>query len=271
MHPYGLRDVSRLLGLPSSTIRTLVDAGFVVPARGPRRTWLFSFQDLIVLRTAQSLSRARIPSRRITRSVRELRKRLPDSMPLSGLRIAAEGDRVVVREGNRRWQAESGQYLLGFEGDPAEGTLSIVEPVPAEDRRRAEHWLERAAELEMEGAEAAARAYEEAISASPRLVDAHLNLGCLLHEAGRYAKAEHAYRRGLEACGENAALLYNLGILMEDMGRKGEALSSYDAALALEPGLADCHYNLALLCEQLGKPKEAIRHMAQYRRLTGRR
>jgi tetratricopeptide (TPR) repeat protein len=58
---------------------------------------------------------------------------------------------------------------------------------------------------------------------------------------------------------------------MEDMGRKVDARAAYEAALAVEPGLADCHYNLALLCEQLGKPKDAIRHMAQYRRLTGRR
>lgn len=271
MHPYGLRDVSRLLGLPGSTIRALVDAGFVSPERGPRRRWLFSFQDLIVLRTAQSLAQARVPSRTITRSVRELRRRLPESMPLSGLRIAAEGDRVVVREGRSRWQAESGQYLLAFEGDPAEGTLSIVQAGRAPDRRTAEQWLEKAALLEMEGAEAAARAYELAISAHPGLLDAYLNLGCLLHEAGQHARAERAYRRGLTACGESGALRYNLGILLEDMGRKADAMAAYEAALAVEPGLADCHYNLALLCEQHGRPRDAIRHMAQYRRLTGRR
>jgi hypothetical protein len=32
--------------------------------------------------------------------------------------------------------------------------------------------------------------------------------------------------------------------------------------------MADGHYNLALLCEGLGRAQEAIRHMAQYRRLT---
>jgi hypothetical protein len=35
-----------------------------------------------------------------------------------------------------------------------------------------------------------------------------------------------------------------------------------------DPGFADCHYNLALLCRALGKPREAIRHMAQYRKLS---
>ena len=55
MHPYGVRDVEKLLGLPRSTIRALITAGFVSPARGPRNAWQFSFQDLIVLRTAQAL------------------------------------------------------------------------------------------------------------------------------------------------------------------------------------------------------------------------
>src|SRR5262245_21412696 len=127
MYQYGVREVEKLLRLPRSTIRTFIEAGFVSPSRGPRNAWLFSFQDLIVLRTAQALTAASIPSKRITRSVKELRRHLPDSMPLSGLSIGAVGDRVVVREGASRWQAESGQYLLAFEGDPDAGSLSIVE------------------------------------------------------------------------------------------------------------------------------------------------
>src|SRR3954470_7048080 len=103
MPPYGVRDVEKLLRLPRSTIRSLVQAGFVSPGRGPRGAWQFSFQDLIVLRTAQELSAARVPRRRITKSMRELRRHLPEAMPLSGLRISAVADRVVVREGARHW------------------------------------------------------------------------------------------------------------------------------------------------------------------------
>ena len=90
MHQYGVRDVEKLLRLPRSTIRALIAAGFVSPARGPRSEWRFSFQDLIVLRTAQALADANVPQRRITRSVRELRRHLPDAMPLSGLSICAQ-------------------------------------------------------------------------------------------------------------------------------------------------------------------------------------
>jgi tetratricopeptide (TPR) repeat protein len=213
----------------------LVHAGFVTPSRGPRNAWRFSFQDLIVLRTAQALSAAKVPARRIARSMRELRRQLPESMPLCGLSIAAEADRVVVREGTRRWQAESGQYLLAFDAAPADGSLTILErkaaPQPAPD---AETYVER---------------------------------GCELQDTGRLAEAEQVYREGLEKCGEDALLLYNLGVLLEDLERKSDALAVYERALSADPSFADAHYNIALLYEALGKPRDAIRHMAQYRRL----
>jgi tetratricopeptide (TPR) repeat protein len=257
---FGVREVEKLLRLPRSTIRALIEAGFVSPARGPRNAWRFSFQDLIVLRTAQALAAAKIPPKRITRSLKELRRHLPEAMPLSGLSICAVADRVVVKEGASRWQAESGQYLLAFEGDPAAGALRVIER---------KDWFAHALDLEEEGdTEGAIKAYEQAVAADPTLLDAHINLGWLLHEAGRLEKAERAYRNGLETCGADPLLLYNLGVLLEEMDRKTEAAQIYQAALRGDPGMADCHYNLALLCEELDRPQEAIRHMAQYRRLA---
>lgn len=263
MHEYGVREVEKLLRLPRSTIRALIDAGFVSPTRGPRNAWRFSFRDLIVLRTAQALVAANVPRKRITRSVKELRRHLPDAMPLSGLSICAVADRVVVKEGGSRWQADSGQYLLAFEGDPSAGSLRVIER-PAQARE----WLDRAIELESSDTEAALEAYERAIAANPTLLDARINMGSLLHEAGRLADAERVYRDAIKACGSDALLLFNLGVLLSDMERKTEAVEAYEAALRGDPRLADCHYNLALLCEELKKPKDAIRHMAQYRRLT---
>ena len=271
MHQYGVREVEKLLQLPRSTIRALIHAGFVTPARGPRKAWLFSFQDLIVLRTAQALAAAKVPRQRITRSVKELRRHLPQSMPLSGLSICAVADRVVVKEGHRRWQAESGQYLLAFEGDPADGSLSVIESKVAQPVPSAADWFDRALALESEDAEAALQAYEQAVGADPTLIDAQINLGSLLHEARRFAKAEQVYRAAIKVCGSDAVLLYNLGVLLDDTDRKSEAKEAYEAALRGNPRFADCHYNLALLCEELKRPKEAIRHMAQYRRLIGRK
>jgi len=275
MHQYGVRDVEKLLGLPRSTIRALIGAGFVTPARGPRNAWLFSFQDLIVLRMAQTLAAAKLPHRRITKSLKELRRHLPDEMPLSGLRIAAIADRVVVREGDAHWQAESGQYLLAFEGDPLAGSLSVLEraPAPAEILRKperlrdTERQRESAEVLDRGDTDAAIKAYEHAIATDPTDLDAHINLGQLLHESARLAEAERVYRDALKTCGNDALLLYNFGVLLDDMDRKVEAMAAYQLALRGDPSMADCHYNLALLYEELERPKDAIRHMSQYRRL----
>jgi tetratricopeptide (TPR) repeat protein len=275
MQAYGVRDVEKLLRLPRSTIRALIDAGFVSPARGARGAWQFSFQDLIVLRTAQALADANVPQRRITKSMRELRRHLPDAMPLSGLSISAVADRVVVRERGSRWQAETGQYLLEFDGNPADGSLSVIErkkaaaaSKAAEPSWGAQEWFERGIALERGNAEAALLAYERAVAADPLFLDAHINLGRLLHEAKRFAKAEHVYRKAIKGCGDDPLLLYNLGVLLDDLDRKPEAVATYEAALRGDPALADCHYNLALLCEQLAMPKEAIRHMSRYRALV---
>jgi tetratricopeptide (TPR) repeat protein len=154
-------------------------------------------------------------------------------MPLSGLSIGAVGDRVVVREGASRWQAESGQYLLAFEGDPAAGDLKVIE---------------QAAEPE----------------------DA-IDRGYILHEAGRLDEAEAVYRAALKTCGPDPLLLYNLGVLLEDLERGAEAMECYRDAVRADPAMADGHYNLALVCEKLGLAQEAIRHMAQYRRLVAKK
>jgi tetratricopeptide (TPR) repeat protein len=277
MHPYGVRDVEKLLRLPRSTIRSLVDAGFVAPARGPRNAWRFSFQDLVVLRTARALAEAKVPPKRITRSIRELRRQLPQAMPLSGLAICAVGDHVVVREGGSRWQAESGQYLLALENDAA-GTLRVVEPraAPAEAAASAQPvanpaqaLLCEAEALEQESPESALGVYAEAIIADPELVDARVNFVRLLHELGRLGEAERACRASLAACGDEPLLHYNLGVVLEDLDRAADAAAAYEAALRIDPDLADGLYNLALLDEKLGRRRDAIRHMARYRRLVG--
>ncbi len=272
MHQYGVRDVEKLLRLPRSTIRALIDAGFVSPARGPRNTYLFSFQDLIILRTAQTLANAKIPAKRINRSLKELRKQLPETMPLTGLSIGAIGESIVVRDGAAQRQVESGQYLLAFEGDPREGQLSVIERKPKAPERPssvdAQEWFERALSLEAQNVDQALSAYREAVKVDARRLDARINLGRLLHERGAHADAEKVYRDAIAECGSDPLLLYNLGVLLEDMRRDAEAIAAYASALRGDPDNADCHYNLELLCERVGKPKDAIRHMATYRRLT---
>jgi hypothetical protein len=259
-----------VLELSPATTRSLIRAGFVNPERGPRREYRFSFQDLIVLRTARALMQAKVPPKRIRRSLESLRRELPDAVPLSGLAISAVGDHVVVREGDARWQAEGGQYVLGLDVTLENGVLHVVEhkDATAAPATAAEDWFAQGLALEGSNLEAALAAYARAVAAEPDNVAAWTNWGRLLHEEGRTQEAAQVYRQALERAGPDSLLLFNQAVLLEDLGDAGAALQSYQGALEEDPEFADCHYNLARLYESLGKPQHAIRHLGQYRRLV---
>jgi DNA-binding transcriptional MerR regulator len=283
MPSYSVHDVERVLHLSRSTIRGLVAAGFVKPERGARREYRFSFTDLIVLRTARALIEAKVPRRRIRRSLEDLRRHLPETVPLCGLSICAVGERVVVRDGKTRWQADNGQYLLGLDVVLENGVLHMVERSQARtgetnghhadtsreaEPKTAAQWFAEALELESADVRAARKAYEHAVKLDPRHLPSWINWGRLLHEQGAIAEADKVYQRALDECGPDPLLMFNRGVLLEDLGKTGAALEAYQAAIEEDPDMADCHYNLARLYEALGKPQHAIRHLGQYRRLV---
>jgi tetratricopeptide (TPR) repeat protein len=269
-HTYTVQDVERVLGLSRSTIRGLIEGGFVTPARGPRQQYRFSFQDLIVLRAARALIEAKVSRKRIRRSLEDLRRHLPETIPLSGLSISAAGDRVVVRDGPSQFQVDDGQYVLGFDVSVEKGVLRVVErkQEPAPEANEAEDWFAKALELEESDWRGACDAYERAAKEDPTNTAAWVNWGRLLHEHSQARDAEKIYRRALEACGPDALLLFNLGVLLDDLGRMDAALETYQLAIGEDPTLADCHYNLARLYESMGKSQHAIRHLGQYRKLV---
>jgi DNA-binding transcriptional MerR regulator len=87
MKLYTTRDVARLLGLSEAQVRSQARVGYLAPDRGPRNAYRFSFQDLVLLRTAKALSEARVSPRRIRRALRALARELPAGRSLSGVRI----------------------------------------------------------------------------------------------------------------------------------------------------------------------------------------
>jgi predicted Zn-dependent protease len=268
---YSLRDVVKLLGVSRSVVSGLVDAGFVTPDRGPRRELRFTFRDLVVLRAAQGLSQARIPPARILRSLRRLRAKLPDEMPLAGLRIEAVGDDVVVSEGDAQWRPDDGQYMLQFGVASPGGRLVFLGPAPVTTPAANEDWFERAVAAEASDPEAACAAYQRAIEADRDHRDAYVNLGRLLHERGKLAEAALVYRQAIDRFHADPMLLFNLGVVQEDLGERDAAITSYRGAVDLAPELADAHFNLARLYEARGAQREALRHWSAFRKLTGRR
>ena len=272
---YSTKDVAALLGLSPGQVRAYVRAGFLAPRQGPRGEYYFSFQELVLLRTAKGLLGARVPRRRVGLALQKLREQLPENRPLTGVRISAQGHHVVVRDGRDLWNPESGQAIFDFELSELAreaSTLPLRTAAPrGSEPETAETWYERGCFLEDDDApEEAMAAYRRALELEPDLGDAHLNLGRLLHERGEVAEAEGHYRRALSTLpGEpgDATAAFNLGVVLQDLGRIREAAAAYETAVESEPGYADAHYNLAGVYEKLGEREAAFRHLRTYRTL----
>jgi tetratricopeptide (TPR) repeat protein len=269
---YSTKDVAALLGLSAEQVRSYVRAGFLAPHQGPRGEYYFSFQDLVLLRTAKGLLAARVPRRRVRLALQNLREQLPGDRALTGVRISAQGHHVVVRDGGDVWNPESGQAFFDFElAELAReaATLPLRTPPadPPDQPPGAADWYERGEELEEDAPEEAMAAYRSALEIDPRLADAHLNLGRLLHERGETAAAEAHYRQALAVRPDDATAAFNLGVALQDLGRLEEAAEAYESALAIDRSLADAHYNLSGLYERLNQPEAAFRHLRTYRTL----
>lgn len=271
---YTVGEAARLLDLPVGRVYDYVRADFLTPRRGPRGEYRFSFQDLVLLRTAKELS-TQVSPRRLKRALVNLRRQLPRGRELTGLRIRCDGERVLVQDGATTWLPESGQTLLDFDvGELAVGVEPLVRRAARlaqnmEAAMEAEDWYGLGCELETVDVEQAQDAYRRAVELDPRHVDAHVNMGRLLHEAGELAAAEAHYRAALAVEAEDSTAAFNLGVLLQETGRTQDAVRAYEQAIRADPNHADAHFNLATLCEELGRTQAAVRHLQIYRSLSG--
>jgi len=275
MHAYGTKDLERLFGLPASAVRALARAGNIHPVRRAGRLH-YSFHDLVVLRTASALRAAKISPRRINRTLQELRSALPSGSALNKLSLTALGNRIAIREAGTLRESDSGQYALALEIVEEKGRLHLInrsvlsvstQAPPAPAKQSADELYTRAIALEDADALQARELYAACLNADPNYVEARINLGRLLHLAGRLAEAQHVYRTAPQA---DPLLSFNHAVLLEDLGREPDAIRAYRGALALDPEFADAHFNLARLYERAQDAKSSLRHLLAYRRVTDR-
>lgn len=256
-----------MLGLSRTILTGLIASGFVAPARGPRNEYRFSFQDLMLLRTAFALQQAQIPPRKILRSLARLKADLPEELPLTGLRITAVGADVAVRDRSGQWQADSGQLLMDFEVADVGGSVELITKAWVGEETAVEDWFQRGKALEATDARAAEEAYRRAIEDRPTWADPYLNLGFMLCEAGRCEDALALYDSAVSVVVDHPLIHFNHAVALEDQHRVEDARAAYAKALALDPSLADAHYNLGVLLDKQNDPVGALRHFNAYRRI----
>ena len=267
MKAYSTREVAELLGLSTARVRSLMRSGVVSPQRSSSGRASFTFQDLVLLRTAKGLIDAKVPARRITKALQALASQLPTDRPLSAVRVQIDGDRVIVRDSANVWEPESKQTVLDFS---VRELGQIVAPLSRDSvQSTADDLFQAAIDSEEIGATAEAEsAYRNAIAADPAHVAAHINLGRLRHAGKALEEAERLYRRALELEPEHPTARFNLGVVLEDRGATVEAIEQYVEAVRLDARVADVHFNLARLYQQTGNQQAALRHFSRFRALT---
>ena len=268
MKGYSTKDVAELLELEPETIREIARSGIVDPERTTSQQYRFSFQDIIILRTAKELLSSGVRKSRINSALFKLKHQMPSNRPLTSFRISGDGADVVIRDEDKVYNPESGQMHFDFTVADLAGTVAPLAKKAAEEAEHADQlssddWFDLGVDLEAVSPEDAPAAYIRALELDPQHSDAHVNIGRLLQEAGEFEGAEDHYHKALEAEPDNVLAAFNLGTLLEDLGRIQDAIEAYKRAASF----ADAHYNLSRLYELVGEHTEALKHLKTYRQL----
>jgi tetratricopeptide (TPR) repeat protein len=234
----------------------------------------FSFSDILALRTLVGLRKSEASPVQIRKAVQAVRKHFREfENPFTEVKIYTQGKKIEVQFAGQKMEAISGQLILNF--DQAEISKLLAFPGQAEEseaarklksRREAEHWFEKALDLEQTGApvEEVIAAYQKAAEIDPTSAGALVNLGTVYFNARDWRQAEQFYRKAVEVDPEYALAHFNLGNLYDERGDRPAALQHYLAALRIHPRYADAHYNIALLYQAMGQALKAVRHWKAY-------
>lgn len=105
--------------------------------------------------------------------------------------------------------------------------------------------------------------YDVALAIDPRHFGALHLLGVICIQAGRLEQGVERIRQAIQVNPDVAVAYGNLANALNGLGRHDEALWSCERALALEPNHAEAHGNRGGALHQLGRPAEALESYAR--------
>lgn len=268
-------EITRLLGITPSRLRTLDRAGVVSPSGRKRGRRAYNFSDLIALRAAQALLSNNVRLRDVTRAVTTLRGTLPSvKRPLQELRIVSDGKKVVVRTHDGAFEPLTGQMMLDLEVKTLrDDVVRVLRPSAGRERARTAYELYlRASEIDEDQAtmDEAEELYRRAVELDPWLAIAYTNLGNIRFRRQDTEGAEAYYRQALDIDAQQPEAQYNLGYVMLEKGRPRESIPLFQGAIAADPKFSDAYFNLAMAYEQLGDTKSARPYWQSYIELEPR-
>lgn len=260
---YTRGEVARILGVDATRLRYWERLRLV----RPRARWgerFYSFGDLVALRTIHRLTQRRIPALRLKRAVTLVEQQFgAASLPVEQLSLLDHGREVVVIPpgANRPFNPLRRQWILPFDT----ASKQRLHTLPG---RTAEELFEQALRCESNPdlIERAILDYQLVTELAPTWVEAHINLGVALYQAGRIEEASAAFAAAVSLDPMNGISHYNLGCVLEEQGRIDEALDHLSRAARAMPAHADVRFNLALAYEKRGERSKAREQWELYLR-----
>jgi len=119
-------EASKLTGVPYDRLDYWARSGFLKPgvtgAKGKGSRRLYSFRDLVALRTAKELREMGVPLQTLRKVVGYLRRVKGLENPLSEARLVVSGSEVLLVNGR--------EELVSLLGVPGQGVLQLVLDLP---------------------------------------------------------------------------------------------------------------------------------------------
>jgi tetratricopeptide (TPR) repeat protein len=266
---YTQTEVGRLLSMTRGRLRSLDRIGIVSPSGRRRGRRAYTFGDIIALRAARDLLHNKVRLRDVARAIEKVRKILPTvTRPLSEVRIASDGRKVIVKSYDGHFEPLSGQMMLDFDvRELRDDVVRVLRPKAGRDRNRYAYELyTKASQLDedpdtMDEAEAL---YRRALRYDPWMAIVYTNLGNIRFRRGDEAQAEQLYRNALQIDSEQSESQYNLGYMMLHRGESPVAIAFFEGAIRSDPSFADAYFNLAMAYEHEGRVIKARRCWRRY-------
>jgi tetratricopeptide (TPR) repeat protein len=258
---FSTRAAARILAVPPGRIRYWVKRQFINPSMLRGRNFRFAFNDLILMRLAKELIPTRSHLEPVQRCFDRVRGMIGTSRAVSSLKLENLDGRIVVRDGDACFEAETGQLVLNFEkrsrGKVEEGFGAA----------RARERFEEARRTAEEDPLKALTIYSDLVNREPVNFDAHMRLAALLEHEGDLKGALRNYLGAAAIVPANSDVHYKLGLLYRKTGENDAAIRSLNRALECDPTMVEAHRNLADVFSQVGRKRDAIKHLSAIHRL----
>ncbi len=263
---FSREEVADIIGVAGAQLEEWESRDLVRPAVEDSGQILYSFLDIINLKTVELLERRAVDDQHITRLLEVVRARISDLEDRFIHRVLTVfEDRIILTQKNHFVDSRAGRVLMRLDLDGL--VQAATNRINRESQHRnADQWFDEGIrQLSRSGSSHLALvAFGEVLKLDPNRVEAHVNIGKIHQRERRLLDAERSFRLALARNPYHAEAHCHLGRAMEDLNCLEQAITCYEKALAVNPGLKHAYYRMGKACAKAQLWDRALKHWNHY-------